>query len=689
MRPAFDDHGEPDLVGQITRARPPCLDAIKPALPRDLVTIIHKAIARDPADRYQTPGDLADDLRCFVDDRPVAARRHSLPERTWRWCRRNPTDAALVATILILIGLAIGLGLWVQRQQAEQQAEAAGRKGRARQAVEAALIQAANLLHEGRWPEAKAVLMQADGWLHDAQSRDLPQRLERARADLDLVDKLEVNRMSRAGLFHDRSDLVSVAQGYATAFEEAGLIVARDEARVKIRESPIREELVAALDDWALVTPNAGLCARLLQVARLADPDPTWRDRVRDPTVWGNREALEGLARQALGVMGAVSPPQLLTTLGVLLKQAGGDPEPLLRVAQQLRPADLWFNYELGHVLRAEKPDEAIGFCRAALVIRPRSSAVHDNLGSALAAAGRIEEAIKSYHTAIDLDSKNSAPHNNLGTVYWKMGRIQEAAEAYHKAIALYPRNSAAYHNLGNILAAAGRITEAIGAYHRSIELNPDQAHWPRSHWQDSFWGKAGSPRPAPRSSSARGKLLPKKPCAPVPSRDSSFVIGSLLSAIACRPFSAGMNRPVMPACCETWRFFVSTPRSGGPQLTSLPRPSKPGPRLLMTWQLPTGTTPRVTRHLPVAIRRRTINRSPAPSRLACDVRPVTGCGPIWLRARQLESGTITARLEVRDKIRFWKGDADLVGIRDADCLNKLPPEERQECRASGRPSTR
>ena len=331
MRPAFDEQGEPDLVGQITRARPPSLDAIKPALPRDLVTIVQKAIARDPADRYQTPGDLADDLRCFLDDRPVAARRHSLPEMCWRWCRRNPTDAALVATILILIGLAIGLGLWVQRQQAEQQAEAAGREGRARQAVEAALDQAASLLHEGRWPEAKAVLMQADGWLHDARSRDLPQRLERARADLDLVDKLEVNRMSRAGLFHDRSDLVSVAQGYATAFEEAGLIVASDEAGVEIRESPIREELVAALEDWALVTPDASLRVRLLQVARLADPDPTWRDRVRDPTVWGNRQALEQLARQALGVMGAVSPPQLLTTLGVLLKQAGGDPEPLLR----------------------------------------------------------------------------------------------------------------------------------------------------------------------------------------------------------------------------------------------------------------------------------------------------------------------------------------------------------------------
>ena len=60
------------------------------------------------------------------------------------------------------------MGFWVQRQQAERRAEAAGREGRARQAIEAALEQAATLLHEGRWPEAKAVLMQADGWLEDA-----------------------------------------------------------------------------------------------------------------------------------------------------------------------------------------------------------------------------------------------------------------------------------------------------------------------------------------------------------------------------------------------------------------------------------------------------------------------------------------------------------------------------------------
>ena len=62
----------------------------EPDVPRDLETIIVKAIARDPSHRYQTAGELAADLRRFVEDRPVRARRVTPPERFLRWCRRDP-----------------------------------------------------------------------------------------------------------------------------------------------------------------------------------------------------------------------------------------------------------------------------------------------------------------------------------------------------------------------------------------------------------------------------------------------------------------------------------------------------------------------------------------------------------------------------------------------------------------------
>jgi serine/threonine protein kinase len=82
LRPAFGEAAEAQLIGQITSEGPPRLDRLEPQLPRDLVTIVHKAMARDPADRYQTAGALAEDLRRFLDDRSILARRVRLPERS-------------------------------------------------------------------------------------------------------------------------------------------------------------------------------------------------------------------------------------------------------------------------------------------------------------------------------------------------------------------------------------------------------------------------------------------------------------------------------------------------------------------------------------------------------------------------------------------------------------------------------
>src|SRR5262249_49240775 len=79
------------------------------AVPRDLETVVLMAITRDPAHRYQTPADMADDLKRFVEDRPVKARRISGAERLWRWCRRNPTVTGLAAAV----GLALGGGTTV------------------------------------------------------------------------------------------------------------------------------------------------------------------------------------------------------------------------------------------------------------------------------------------------------------------------------------------------------------------------------------------------------------------------------------------------------------------------------------------------------------------------------------------------------------------------------------------------
>src|SRR5262249_31117603 len=68
MRPAFDEQERNRLIKQVTNAVPVRLSKINRAVPRDLETIVHKAIDREQSRRYQTAADLSADLQRFIDD---------------------------------------------------------------------------------------------------------------------------------------------------------------------------------------------------------------------------------------------------------------------------------------------------------------------------------------------------------------------------------------------------------------------------------------------------------------------------------------------------------------------------------------------------------------------------------------------------------------------------------------------
>jgi serine/threonine protein kinase len=119
------------MIEQITHGTITSLRRINPRIPRDLETIILKAIATDTKHRYQSASELGEDLNRFLENRPIRAKRISPIEYLWRWSCRNPAIASLSGLALMLM-LALGISMAVgfdrerrERKRAESSAQLA------------------------------------------------------------------------------------------------------------------------------------------------------------------------------------------------------------------------------------------------------------------------------------------------------------------------------------------------------------------------------------------------------------------------------------------------------------------------------------------------------------------------------------------------------------------------------------
>ena len=127
LRPAFDEADRVLLVRRITQDDPPRPRAIDPTIPRDLETVVLKAIEKEPARRYSSATEMADDLRRVLADRPVRARRASWREQAWRWCRRNPAVAASLAAAFVFLTAGAVASSWLAVRATRAEGEVEGR----------------------------------------------------------------------------------------------------------------------------------------------------------------------------------------------------------------------------------------------------------------------------------------------------------------------------------------------------------------------------------------------------------------------------------------------------------------------------------------------------------------------------------------------------------------------------------
>ncbi|MCI0742214.1 MAG: tetratricopeptide repeat protein [Gemmataceae bacterium] len=171
LQPAFAETDQAKLIHLITSVEPTRLRKVDRQIPRDLATIVTKAIDKEPTRRYQVADELAADLQRFLEDRPIQARQTGVTERTWRWCRRNPAVAALLASLTVVLSLVF----WQWRRAEDNAVAAQANAGKAQQNFE-----------REREARRRSLIDEARGWSYSRQPGQRDKGMEAVRQAVPL-----------------------------------------------------------------------------------------------------------------------------------------------------------------------------------------------------------------------------------------------------------------------------------------------------------------------------------------------------------------------------------------------------------------------------------------------------------------------------------------------------------------------
>jgi WD40 repeat protein len=252
-RPPFKGETTLDTLEQVRTQEPVPPPRLQPRLPRDLSTICLKALAKEPARRYATAKELADDLEHFLEGKPICARPVGPTEALWRWCRRNPAVAALSLAAGLFLAVGFGLSTYFAVQESARACEAGENARKADRARADAQRESALLALE----RGRHLAQQGEGgrgllWL----VRSLERATEAADPDLPRVIRTNIAAVSRR-LHTLRQVLQGRSPAVRCVFTPNGTKVwvcgfARNELRLwdlatgrPERELPVEDEVLA------------------------------------------------------------------------------------------------------------------------------------------------------------------------------------------------------------------------------------------------------------------------------------------------------------------------------------------------------------------------------------------------------------------------------------------------------------
>jgi serine/threonine protein kinase len=461
-RPPFRGETALDTLQQVRWQEPVSPSQFRPRLPRDLETICLTCLQKEPARRYVSALALADDLHRFQAGEPIRARPVSPWERGWKWARRRPAAAGLLAVSGLAVLALLAGGWWHDRQLA-----AAVRRAEAEHARAAANYRQAR----------------------DAVDQMLTEVGHKRLADLPLIDEVRKNLLQKALAFYrkfldENQDDPALEQETGHAYQRVGdiqhLLGQSGEAEKAYREAlVIRERLAAQFPSQPsyradLAKSQNNLANLLFAIGRRPEAEAFFRRAL---------EAWSGLAaedprqpdyRDALAATQA--------NLGMVFQETG-------------RCAEADASYGAGLTLWKELLAQSPG----SPIYREHLARCDMLLGRYLIYAGRLDEAEASFqesrelyeHLVADFAARpdyreqSGELYRQLGILHEQTNRQAEAAAAYRRCMEIHQRLVAEfparpnyrqwlardYHTEGTRLQAAGELPKAEVAYRRAVDL--------------------------------------------------------------------------------------------------------------------------------------------------------------------------------------------------------------------------
>jgi len=459
LDPPFPGEDRQSVLRQITDEEPPHPRSVNPVIPKDLETIVLKAMAKEPHARYGTARELADDLKRFLADEPIRARRPTLAERATKWARRHRAAtiaAACVFLALLILGAAAG---WYRYQE----------KAAVERAVGESLAAARAFLQGGDFAAARQEVAEAQGRLSGANWQEGPlaatvvsladEVSARIRAEERFNKFLELEELTRGSMYHSGQNRRPL-ESCRAALNLYHVLDAVDwKKRPEFQDLDARQRTLV----------GQGAVELLFVLARL-EVERTYNAAARAE---GHRRAIDALRR----IEGFHEPvPAAYRWMAESWKALGEDKlaSEAAQRAEALPARTALDYYMLGEYHAYQNQfEKALESFTQALNHQPDHFLSFLRSGYCLRLLHRHDAGESMLTGAIALNSRAAYAYYLRGVIRQEQRKFDLALADFGKIAELNPQDALAYYAQGLLLKNKGDLAQAVALFDKALQLNP------------------------------------------------------------------------------------------------------------------------------------------------------------------------------------------------------------------------